>query len=306
MSKTLVILNPISGNGAGTRLWPSIERALREGGLNYDLARTDAADSAFRIAASAKQSGYETIIAVGGDGTIHQVANGLMSASGGEPTGRLGFIPVGSGNDFVKAFGLPSNWRSGVKMVLSGSARWIDVGRVTATESSRETPETHYFVNSCNTGWGARVAFSAHSVPLFHGTAMYLVAVLKELVNYHVPRIRADFGGQVIEQRSTMIAMGNGISVGGAFRMTPEAKLDDGVLDICIAQAFSRIGVIGIIPKLIRGTHLGDPRIYFTRSSCITIDSPDPLVLETDGEIPFISTHHIQVEILPKRLLVLA
>lgn len=305
MAKTLVILNPISGNGAGTRAWATIDRALREGGLVFDVARTEAADSAYKLAFSAKRDGYETIIAVGGDGTIHQVANGMMNASNEEPTGRLGIIPVGSGNDFIKAFGLASNWRSGVRMVLSGSTRWIDVGRVTAAESARGKPEIHYFVNSCDTGWGARVAQSAHTVPFFRGTAMYLAAVVKELVAYHVPHLRIELDNGVIEQRSTMIAMGNGICVGGAFRMTPQAKIDDGLLDVCIASAFSRMGVVTIIPKLMQGTHLGDPRIKYTRSHCITIDSPDPLTLETDGEVPFIATHHIEVQILPKRLLVL-
>ncbi|MCL4395675.1 MAG: hypothetical protein M1482_12890 [Chloroflexi bacterium] len=154
MAKTLVVLNPVSGNGHGARLWPQIDAALRAGGLEFDLVRTPAPRAAVDIAAQAKRDGYATLIAIGGDGTVNEVANGLLRASDGSPAGILGVIPVGSGNDFTKMLsGLPSpgdkpaaiDWHSSVRRVLSNQVRWVDVGRVSGDcppPASRPLPTT--------------------------------------------------------------------------------------------------------------------------------------------------------------------
>jgi diacylglycerol kinase (ATP) len=316
MAKTLVILNPISGHGNGARVWHHIEAALRDGGLEFDLARTTAPREAIAIAENAKRSGYETLISVSGDGTMNEVVNGMMRAASGDATGTLGIISVGSGNDFIKSFsptlgrvatGKRADWEAGVRRVLAGKTRWVDVGKVIADQPPHDSGAAKfYFANCLDTGFGARVAMHAHDFPFLQGTPMYLASVFKTLVKYSVPRVKIDLGGDQIEQSSTMIAVANGRCIGGGFWIAPEARNDDGLLDVIIAEGLGRVGILSLLPKVMQGTHIGDPRVKFARSSRVVIESPDPLTIESDGEIPYIGTHRVEIEILPKRLRVLA
>jgi len=314
MAKTLVILNPVSGNGHAEKLWPQIEAELRRGGFDFDLARTTAPRGGVALAEHAKQNGYETLVAVGGDGTTNEVANGMVRASAGEPTGILGVIPVGSGNDFTKMLpeptqpgsGNPPNWRTSVKQILAAQTRWIDVGKVTADHpASGFDANGHYYVNGLDTGFGALVAMHAHEIPLLQGFPMYLAAVLKTLIKYSVPNVKIQVDQSMLEQASTMIAVSNGRCIGGGFWITPAALNDDGMLDVMVAQGLGRIGILSLLPKVMKGTHPGDPRVTFKQGVRVTIESTDPLAIETDGEIPFIDAHHIEIELLPKRLRVI-
>lgn len=305
MAKTLVILNPLSGHGAGETLAAEVHAALRRGGLDYDLVRTPAPHAAVGIADQARQSGYETIVAMGGDGTLHEVANGLLRAEREDPGGTLGMIPVGTGNDYIKMFGTPE-WQDGVRQILRGNTRQVDVGMLTVDSSAPAGSSPHYFLNSCTTGFGAEAARAVHSVPHLTGMPKYFVAVLKTLVRYSVPRVRITLPDRVIEQRSAMIAAANGRRVGGGFLIAPTASVEDGMLDIIIADGLGRLGILSLLPRVMRGTHLRDRRVQFRRASHLVIESPDPLTVETDGEIPFLGAHRLEIDLLPQQLRILA
>ena len=305
MRNTLVILNPVSGNGAGKKTWPAIENALRRGGLDFDLVRTTGPRTAIALAEKSKLDGYETLIAIGGDGTVNQVADGLIRAADGNATGTLAVIPVGSGNDFAKMLGIKPDWQEGVKRILARETRVIDVGRVIADNPAPGyDSNNHYFVNALNTGFGAHVVQHIHEIPLLQGFPMYLAGVFKTLLNYSVPRVKIKLDEHLVEQRSTMIAVANGRCIGGGFWIAPTAANDDGLLDVIIAAGLGRAGILSLLPKVVKGTHIGDPRIKFARAARVTIDSPDPLTVEADGEIPYIGAHHLEIELLPKRLTV--
>lgn len=306
MLKTLVILNPISGNGAGKRLWPHIDSALHRGGLEFDLVRTTAPREAIAIAEKAKQDGRDLLIAIGGDGTVNEVANGLLRAAAEGTAGTLGVIPIGSGNDFSKMLSPHQDWEGGVERILSGRTRLFDVGKITGDKPAPGfDSEVHYFVNGLDAGFGALVAQHAHELPFLKGTTMYLAAVLKTLWKFSVPHLRIDLDVDPIEQDSTMIAFGNGRCIGGGFWITPTAEADDGLLDVMIADGLGRIGILSLLPKVMKGTHLGDRRIKFRQASHIVIESPDPLTVEADGEIPYIGSHRLEIELLPKKLRVI-
>jgi len=306
MAKTLVILNPVSGNGNGDKLWPPIERALRAGGLDFDLARTEAPRHAIAIAEKAKRAGCETLIAIGGDGIVHEVVNGLMRATDGDANGTLGVIPVGSGNDFAKMIPLPRDWQEAVRRIFAGNTRWFDVGKITADKPAvGGDPGPRYFANTFDTGFGARVSMHSH-VPYLTGTAMYLVAIFKTLANYSVPRLRIELADQVVEQRSTMTVAAIGRCFGGGFWIAPNAEVDDGLFDVVVAEGLGRIGILSLLPKVMKGTHVGDPRVKFFRSPRVVIASPDPLAVECDGEVPWVDAHRLEIEVLPKRLRVIA
>ena len=302
MAKTLVILNPISGMGRAIKVWPLIETALHSSGIDFDLVRTQAQRHAITIAEQAKRDGYEWLIAVGGDGIVHEIVNGMMRATNGEPGGILAVIPVGSGNDFAKMVSLKAgDWEEAIRRIVAGRTRWFDVGKITADKPAEGGDDVRYFANTFDTGFGAQVAKHSH-IPILTGTAMYLVAILKTLADYSVPRLKIQFPDQVIEQTSTMTVATIGRCFGGGFWITPQAEVDDGLLDVMIADGLGRIGILSLLPKVMKGTHVGDPRVKFFRAPRIVIASPDPLAVEADGEIPWTDAHRLEIEALPKRL----
>ncbi len=307
MAKTLVILNPVSGNGNGARLQPAIEQALRAGGIDFDITCTDAPEAATVLAERGKSAGYATLIAVGGDGTNHQVVNGLMRASAGNPTGRFGMIPVGSGNDFGKSLGLAHGWRQAVQTIVEGRTRWVDLGIITCDQAASDgTTGPRYFINALDTGFGALVAMHAHDLPFLRGLPMYLAAVFRILADYSNPHVRISMDGQEIEQQSTMVAVANGRCFGGGFWVAPTAALDDGLLDVIVATGLGRVGILALLPKVMRGTHIGDPRVRFDRARHIVVESLDPLIVEADGEIPYADIHRVAIQILPRHLEIMA
>ncbi len=308
MAKTLVILNPVSGNGAAGKRYQQVQAALGAGGLKFDEARTNARHDATSIAQQAKQSGYDNFVAVGGDGLVHEIVNGLMRATNAQPVETLGIVPIGSGNDFVKMIPLKPDWREGVARVLRGYRRWFDVGRVTADEPVHGAahPGARYFVNGLDTGFGAQVAAHVHDVPFLTGTAMYLVGIFKTLADYSIPRVKLTLDdSKTFEQTSAMVVASNGRCFGGGFWIAPQAEIDDGLLDVIIADGLGRAGILSLLPKVMQGKHLDDPRVKFLRARRMVVESPDPLIVETDGEIPFMQAHRLEIEILPKRLRVI-
>ncbi len=308
MTKTLVIFNPIAGVGRATKAWPQIEAALRTGGLAFDFVRTEGPCHAITLAEKAVRDGYGTIVAVGGDGIVHEIVNGMMRATNGEPTSTFAVIPVGSGNDFAKMVPLvPRDWQSAVQKILAGKTRWFDVGKVTVDAAASCGDEhVRYFANSFDTGFGAQVSQYSH-IPFLTGTPMYLVAIFRTIVNYFIPRLKIMLAdGRVIEQKSTMTVATIGRCFGGGFWIAPEAIVDDNLLDVLIAVELGRIGILQLIPKIMQGKHIGDPRVAFYRSPCVLIESPDPLAIECDGEVPWTNAHRIEIQVLPKRLKVIA
>ena len=311
MSKTLAILNPFSGRGRAAKLFPQVETELKRAGIEYDLARTRTALHAIQLAWEAHADGYERIIALGGDGLAHEIVNGLMRASQEGETIALGVIPLGTGNDFNKM--VPpacrvgqthDNWRAAINTIARGKTDLFDIGRIVGDHPTPGHPHPHYFDNGMDVGFGALVAKHAGSVPSFlQGTSMYLAAVFKTLANYQVPRLKITLDdGTTIEQRSTMTAIANGRCFGGGFWIAPEAMPDDGQFDLMIARGLGRAGILALVPRVMQGTHLTHPAVRMTRAARIVIDSPDPLVVEADGELPFLEAHHLEIELLPRRL----
>jgi YegS/Rv2252/BmrU family lipid kinase len=306
MGKSLVVLNPIAGGGRAIQLWPQIETALRENGIDFDLARTEGPRHAISIAEKAKRDGYEMFITVGGDGIVHEVVNGILRATREEPSGTLATIPVGSGNDFAKMVSLKrGDWAEAVRRIVAGKTHWFDVGKITADQPAEGGGDVRYFANTFDTGFGAQVSKHSH-IPILTGTAMYLVAIFKTLADYSVPYLKVKFPDQVVEQKSTMTVATIGRCFGGGFWIAPQAEVDDGLLDVMIADGLGRIGILSLLPKVMKGTHVGDPRVKFFRAPRIVIESPDPLAVECDGEVLWTAAHRLEIEALPKRMRVIA
>jgi diacylglycerol kinase (ATP) len=314
MANTLVLLNPSAGRGRAGTLWPELERALRAAGVDFDLARTGSPAEAIELAAKAGDR-YTTVVAIGGDGTIHTVVNGLLRGSGEGETLALGIVPLGSGDDFAKVLppmapvgGKAYDWQAAVQKIAGGQTHLFDAGRLTA-DGPRNTPGEgpEYFINTVDVGFGETVARKVAEVPKFlTGQSMYLAAILKTLADYSSPWITLRMDDlPPVEGASTMTVIGNGRSFGGGFWFAPEALPDDGRFDVLSLPALSRLACLGFVPKMAKASHTRDPRARFYRARHISIDSPKPLGIAVDGDRPFTAARHFEIDVLEKKLKIL-
>lgn len=312
MAKTLVVLNPMAGHGAALRMFPQVETALRAAGMEFDVAHTRASLHAVQLAWDAPKQGYERIIAVGGDGIAHEVVNGLLRASDEGETIALGIVPLGTGNDFIKSMPPALNpgqtrddWRMSIPRIISTKTALVDVGKITVDAPTSGVPHPQYFTNGTDVGFGALVAKAIRGIPIT-GMAGYLLAVMQVLVDYGLPRIKLTIDdGEVIELNTTLTAVTNGRCFGSSFWLTPMADIMDGEFNVIIAKELSRVGILQIIPQLMKGTHLDHPAVMFRTAHKVVIEAPDAMIMECDGEMPFANARRMQVEILPKRLRVM-
>jgi len=228
---------------------------------------------------------YERIVAAGGDGTVHEVVNGLMRAGG---KAALGVVPLGSGDDFAKLV------RPGV--------RHFDVGRITAGA------ETRFFANGMDIGFGAHGARNVKRVPGFlTGFAAYLGALALTMVRYPLLRVRLQLDdAPVFELETAMTAVMNGTTFGGSFRVCPDAQPDDGFLDLLLVGPVGRLEILQLVPKILRGKHAGDARLSLLRAKRVTIESDEPLLVEADGELAFQDARRLEIALLPGALRVFA
>ncbi len=313
MSKTLLVLNPMAGHGATLKIFPQVANALQKAGMQYDLVHTTAPLHAVQIACDAPAQGYERIVTLGGDGIAHEVVNGLLRASSEGETIALGIIPLGTGNDFIKS--LPpaltpgqtrDDWQAAVTRIVNGKTILVDVGKITGDVPAPGHPQPQYFTNGMDVGFGARVAKAVRGNSLT-GTAAYLMAIMQVLVDYNLPHIRLTLdSGETIELDTTLTAITNGRCFGSSFWLTPQADIQDGMLDVIIANALGRVGILQIIPQLMKGAHLNHPAVSFRRARHVIVEASAPMIIEADGELPFLHARRLEIEILPKRLRVIA
>jgi diacylglycerol kinase (ATP) len=246
---------------------------------------TRAPGEAVSLAQQASAS-HDVVFAAGGDGTVHEVVNGLLRGAG---KAALGVIPLGSGDDFAKLLAGQKGFRS------------VDAGRIVSGA------ETRYFANGMDIGFGAHGAANVQRVPRFlKGFSAYLGALFLTMVRYPLLRVRLQLDDDPPRELVTaMTAVMNGTTFGGSFRVTPEARPDDGLLDLLVVDAVGRLAILQLVPKILKGIHAGDPRVKLMRARRVVIESPEPLLVEADGEIAFADARRLQVEALPGALRVL-
>jgi len=311
MPSILVIYNPIAGRGRAKKHWPEVQQALIDAGIEFDVATTSAPLEAVTFAQKAPTK-YSTVIAVGGDGTIHEVVNGLLHASNEGETIALGVVPLGNGDDFAKMIPPQTtigdkvfDWHVAIEKITQGQTKLFDVGRISGDQlRSEQNNNPQYFMNGMDIGFGAQAALNFTKVPSFlTGIAAYLAAIMKTLIDYHIPKVSIQIDDQpAFEQSTTMTAITNGRCFGSGFWVCPDAQVDDGLLDVMVTQSVGRLKILSLIPKIMKGTHVNEPILKNYRARRIVIKSEQSLVVEADGEIPYTQTQHLEVQILDKKL----
>ncbi len=262
---------------------------IRHSFPEVSVYRTDKPGAATRFAREIKQNSA-IVIAAGGDGTINEVLNGLI---GGNCI--LGVIPIGSGNDFVRMLNMPRDYEKAIGIIQQQNIMRIDVGKV----------NERYFLNGLGIGFDAYVVIESQKVKWLRGFVMYLFAILKTLTHYHNMRIHLEINGRQEERDIFMLTIGNGKSLGGGFFLTPRAKLDDGMFDICIFRALSRLEVLKNLPKALNGKHLSLHQVEYLQAQQISVSSPDWLPMHIDGELLPTNIQHVSVEVIPRAIKVI-
>ncbi len=300
-SQTCVIFNPQANRGTAARLLPELEHCLASHG-KFDLVQTTRQGEAVDLAARALEQGCKMIVAAGGDGTVNEIVNGCLTHEGPGDQTVLGIIPIGSGNDLAWTIGLPTDPEAACARVFEGERREIDIGRVTD-----EGGRSRYFCNGVGIGFDATVAREVHKIKWAGGFTKYLIGLARTFVIYYkAPQTTIRYDGKEIDDDIMMLSVSNGRRHGGGFYITPDAILDDGRLDLCIVRRVSRLGILQLIPKFLKATHVDDGRVQMDRGQRVHVDVPDGLAAHVDGEIFAVAARELDIEVLPRRLTVAA
>lgn len=300
MSRYMIILNPIAGAGTAHKELPRIRELLTQYNLNYDIVITEQPGHATELARQAAVSGYDYIVAAGGDGTSNEVLNGLMQhkqAEGFFPV--MGIIPVGRGNDFAFGANIPAGVEDSCALLASLSRKWIDIGRIQVAGQ----PEALYFGNGVGVGFDAVVGFLAARMKL-KGMLSYLVAALKTIfIYFKPPEVRVDFDGSSMTISALMVSVMNGRRMGGGFMMAPGANINDGLLNLCIVSEVPQMAMFGLIGKFMQGTHEAESAVQTRQAAKVTITAlKGTLPVHADGVTVCEEGEQITIELLPRSL----
>lgn len=306
MSELHCIFNPHSDAGRTGRRWPVIAERLQAAGFRVHAHETTGPGDATRLAASALAAGATTVVAVGGDGTIHEVANGFFaSGRATHPASRLGIVPGGSGSDLIKTLGIPDDVEGAIARLASGAERTIDVGRVSFFDH-QGLAATRIYLNTASAGMSGVVLDRMRELPAFvTGSAAYAVATLMALGKFRPFECELTLDdGPPEAHRALVVIMGNGRYFGGGMQVLPGARLDDGVLDVLVIEDRSLWELLWTFPRLYDGSHLNSPAVKSMRARRMHLSSPEPLLLEVDGEQPGVTP--ATFEVVPASLRVIA
>ncbi|MCL4559696.1 MAG: diacylglycerol kinase family lipid kinase [Chloroflexi bacterium] len=274
-----LIFNPIANLG---RAWP-VAAALRPIVLELggaDWSGTVYPSHATELARQAGEDGYELVVAMGGDGTVHEVVNGLMQVPA-DKRPHLGVVPVGSGNDFAHAVGISTQPEQALRQAMGGSPRRLDIGYLEDGGG-----RTEYWTNTVGIGFDTAVTIRSRKVPILQGFAVYFAAVLQTILFNFEPfqvKVKSDTGEW--EDELLMFVMCNGPREGGGFIVAPKAKTDDGIFSYLGVQHITRPRMLMTIPYFLKGTQ---ERLHYVRMGefhNMEIEANKPMYIHTDGEI---------------------
>jgi diacylglycerol kinase (ATP) len=297
--KVKIILNPMADMGNAYKVANDLRPIIAEHG-NADWSGTVYPTHATELTKQAAEHGYDMVIAMGGDGTVHEIINGLMQVpEANRPI--LGVVPVGSGNDFAHSIGVPMQSDHALVHALRGEPSNIDIGLMTDENGRQE-----YFDNTVGVGFDAVVTIRSHKLPIVRGFLMYLTAVIQTIILNHKPakmQLMAD--DEAWEQANLMVTICNGPREGGGFLVAPDAKNIDGLLHYVMIGKCSRLMMFRLIPEVMNGTHERFDLVKMGTCQKFSLDSELPVYIHADGEIytSFGSNlHKVDFEILPGKL----
>lgn len=297
--RSLLIFNPHADRGRCGKKAEKL-KPLAESLADVHWQMTSSPGHATDLAHAALDEGYERVIALGGDGTVHEVVNGLMQQCASKRL-PLGIVPIGSGNDVAFACHLPTDAEAAMRSAVTGPLRPIDIG-VVKDDAGRSL----YFDNSVGMMFDAAVNIQSRRIHRIYGFAMYLTATLRALMENHRPtRTRLWIDGIQEERDLVMVTVGNGPREGGGYLTTPQAKNDDGVLDLLLVDPISRWRMLSLMPSVMKGRHVTADCVAIKTCRNLIMETESALPIHVDGELwaPYErNVRRIEIEVLPHAL----
>jgi YegS/Rv2252/BmrU family lipid kinase len=274
-----VIVNPYAGRGRVGRFMKGFLPRAEASGRRIECFYTEGPGHAIELARSAR-SFADAVCVIGGDGTVHEVANGLLP----DPV-PIAVIPCGSGDDFSRLVGCPQTPGELFQVLDEGKGVKLDV--IDCGE--------RFCVNSCGLGFEAQVTRNSRSIRWLKGLPLYLLAAGKALARMQCPHltIRMD-DGRVVEGERLLVSVGNGVSAGGGFYLTPDAVPDDGLMDMCVVEKMGRGRILRLLPLSLKGAHTTRPEVEMHRTRTLTIESRGPLPVLCKSDAPGRFTQPVQ------------
>jgi diacylglycerol kinase (ATP) len=284
-----LVLNPVAGRGRAAARQAEISAYLEGRGVGVEWHATERPGHAGKIVSGLPDG--TLVVAVGGDGTVHEVAAACVG------TGRvMGVLPVGSGNDYVKALGVETSLERALETIVRGAVRTVDAGEVNGIR----------FNNGLGIGFDAEVAAGVAQAPTYlGGFGGYLWSVGRLLWSMKCHEASLKLGGEERPAKTILVALALGTTYGARFRLAPESSLEDGVFDIVWSEEISRAEILRLIPSVLRGTHLEHPKIHFARAAEVEVSLKEPTLAHVDGEM-LPPTRNFHARVLPRALRVLS
>jgi len=289
-----LIVNPSARRGRAGRRARRIRELFAESGVATETVQSRGPGNVAGLVERFALDGTPRIIVAGGDGTIHEAVNGVMRSAADV---ALGLVPAGSGNDFAKACGIDPDWQTATTRLAERIAGHVDPARVDLGRCNDV-----YFANGVGIGFDAVVSHHADGIRLPLGSLVYMLGLLRALAAGVVtPALVIEADGFRYTGRATLVNVASGPWVGGQFRIAPDAKNDDGTLDLVLAEPLTRRRVIALVGPLKNGTHLSEPEVRHARVTRVVVESEAPIPSHIDGEVQP-PARRFEVECLPGAL----
>ncbi|MBN1767401.1 MAG: diacylglycerol kinase family lipid kinase [Prolixibacteraceae bacterium] len=301
-NKWLVILNPNAGGGLAKREWPHIEHELKRQELEFKKIETNYPLHAISLIGNMIKSGYRRVIAIGGDGTLHEIVNGIMYQEHIDPGEIiLGMISVGTGNDWIKTHSISTNYAEAIRLIKKERIIHQDVGRV-VFKNDQQIDETRYFINSVGIGFDARVVkyILPNKLKGKSKKSDYTMGLIKSLFAHKNTSSLIHLDNKKIETKIYNLSIGVCQYKGGGFKLLPNAIPNDGLLDVTLACKISKRKLILSLPKLFGGRVEKIKYFDFYQVQDIKLDISSPICFEADGE--YLGLYPLHVSIIPNQL----
>jgi len=290
-ARYLFIVNPAAGQGKTAGLFNAVKPLIDAANIPCEQRFTSGPGEAESIAREALSGGFSHIVAVGGDGTSHEVVNGILGSSV-----IFGMIPSGSGNDFPKSAGIPLGAREAVETVFSGRERLVDIGKLGG----------EYFINGLGIGLDGAVSHRFKRLKRFRGQLGYVLGAVQEAFSFEGFNTDVAIGDWTYSGRLLLTGASNGVYQGGKFRLAPKARMDDGLLDFHIIKDMSPLERLVKIPKVLEGTHSGLSEVMLRTGTAMEITIGRRQPAHMDGEPFYLEPGTHRIEVVPKALSIMS
>lgn len=275
--KILLIYNPFAGHGRARKILPEVEALFTEHEIDFELHLTDYPEHATKIVREANLREYDGLVAAGGDGTLFEVVNGYFQNRSKRRI-PIGILPTGTGNAFARDLQLDIlSWQDALKVITRMKTRKVDVGRF------KTHGQTYYYLNILGLGFVADVTKTALGLKIF-GNLSYTLGVFLETVRLKPHHLTIKLDNRVLERENIFVEISN-TRYTANFLMAPHAKIDDGFLDVTLANQMSRRRLLKLFPTVFTGEHIHEPEVETFQAKKMTITTDIPKVLTPDGEL---------------------